>query len=302
MPGFPTHATFALMGELVWINGRVCSRQDAVVSAFDHGFLYGDSIYETIRTSKGRPFLLDRHLKRLQASAEALHLQLSMTPEDYRQGLQDALAAAGNDDSVIRIIVTRGEGDIGYGQALTRQPNSLIFVRPMLSLRREAMRRGARVTLLTVRRNHPRTVSPAIKSGNLLNNILGAHEAEARGFEEGIMLNSAGMVAEGTMTNVFMVRDGVLRTPHLDAGILPGITREFTLELAREAGIPTEEGAFGPDEFLAADEAFLTGTTRGVQPIIAVDEVELSGGEAGPVTRQVMAAFDAAEERLNAED
>ncbi len=288
------------MGELVWINGKIFSRQEAAISVFDHGFLYGDSIYETVRTSGGRPFLLERHLERLRASAAALHLELDRSRQDFTRAVEASLAAAGNEESVLRIIVTRGEGDIGYGRALTPRPNALIYVRPMESLRRPGLRQGARVTVLSVRRNHPRTVSPAIKSGNLLNNILGAHQAEERGFDEGIMLNPAGLVAEGTMTNIFMVRQGHIATPPLDAGILPGITRGFALELAAAAGIPCREASFGPEELRAADEAFLTGTTRGIQPIIAVDDVTLSDGVAGPVTRQMIEAFDAAEDQLNA--
>ena len=150
----------------------------------------------------------------------------------------------------------------------------------------------------SVLRNDPRTVSPAIKSGNLLNNILGAHEAEQRGVEEGIMLNPAGQVAEGTMTNVFIVKDGVVRTPPLEDGILPGITRGFVLEVAREAGVSIREESFPPANLLTADEAFLTGTTRAVQPILSVDEIQLGDGRRGPVSYKLMQAFAAAEARL----
>lgn len=291
-----------LMAEVVWINGQVVPREEAVISVFDHGFLYGDSIYETVRTSGGRPFLLQRHLERLRASAAALHLGLNRTMDEDRQAVDQVLAAAANPESIMRIIVTRGEGDIGYGQALCPRPSTLIYVRPMSPLQDPETRPGVRVVILSVLRNDPRTVSPAIKSGNLLNNILGAHEAEDRGVEEGIMLNSAGQVAEGTMTNVFMVKDGVVRTPPLEDGILPGITRGFVLEIARESGLPVREESFLPADLLAADEAFLTGTTRAVQPILQVDAVPMGDGQRGPVTYRLMLAFAAAEARMTAEN
>ena len=269
-----------------------------MISVFDHGFLYGDSIYETIRTTGGYPFLLDRHLERLRSSAAALHLELDLETATYQEGVAVALEAAGNSESILRIIVTRGEGDIGYSQALCPRPNSLIFVRPTASLRDPARRLAVRVAILSVLRNDRRTVSPAIKSGNLLNNILGAHEAEDRGFDEGIMLNPRGQVAEGTMTNLFIVKDGVVLTPPLEAGILPGITRGFVLELARESGVEAREESFGPEILLAAQEAFLTGTTRAIQPIAAIDDVNLPEGGFGPVTCRLMNAFQEAEDQF----
>ncbi len=283
------------MTEVVWINGRVHPREKAMISVFDHGFLYGDSIYETIRTTGGHPFLLERHLERLRSSAAALHLELDLDTAAYRQGVVDALAAAANPESVLRIIVTRGVGDIGYGQELCPRPNSLIFVRPTASLPDPDRRHAIRVAILSVLRNDRRTVSPAIKSGNLLNNILGAHEAEDRGFEEGIMLNPRGQVAEGTMTNIFIVKDGVVLTPPLEVGILPGITRGFVLELAKASGVEAREESFGPETLRAAHEAFLTGTTRAIQPIAAIDDIQLPHGGGGPFTRRLMNAFQEAE-------
>jgi branched-chain amino acid aminotransferase len=286
---------FAAMAEIVWINGRVYPRGEAWVSVFDHGFLYGDSIYETIRTTRGHPFLVDRHLERLRTSAAALHLELDLDTATYRRGLTEVLAAANNPESVTRVIVTRGEGDIGYGQKLCPRPTSLMLVRPAVALPPPDRRKSVRVAILSVLRNDPRTVSPAIKSGNLLNNILGAHEAEDRGADEGIMLNPRGQVAEGTMTNLFIVKDGLVLTPPLEAGILPGITRGFVLELARAAGVNAREAVFGPETFLAAEEAFLTSTTRAIQPIGIVNDTQLPHEGKGPVTRQLMAAFQEAE-------
>jgi branched-chain amino acid aminotransferase len=286
------------MGEVVWINGRVFPRDEARISVFDHGFLYGDSIYETIRTSRGVPFLLDRHLDRLRRSAEAIELKLDRSPDQYCQAVEATHAASGNPDSALRMVVSRGVGDIGYEPSLCPSPSTLIYARPMRSIRDPRLRRGVRVAILDILRNDRRALSPSIKSGNLLNNILGAFEAQRKGVDEGVMLNRDGQVAEGTMTNIFMVKDGVIRTAPLDAGILPGITRGFVLELARETGLPAEETLFGPDAFRRADEAFLTGTTRGILSIVAIDGSPVAGGAPGPVTRQLTAIFDEAEDRF----
>ncbi len=288
----------APMGEVVWINGRVWPRDEARISVYDHGFLYGDSIYETVRTSRGRPFLLDRHLARLRSSAAAIRLALDRDDAGYRHAIQETLAAGGNPESALRVVVTRGVGDIGYAHRLCPAPSTLIYARPLRPIRDPALRQGVRVAILDVLRNDRRAVSPAIKSGNLLNNILGAFEAESKGADEGIMLNRGGQVTEGTMTNVFMVKSGVIRTPPPEAGLLPGITRGFVLELARAAGMPVEEAPFGPGELRAADEAFLTGTTRGVLAIVAVDGTPVADGRPGPITLRLTGLFDTAEDRL----
>ena len=286
------------MGEVVWQNGRVFPRAQARISVFDHGFLYGDSIYETIRTTRGVPFLLDRHLARLRNSASLIRLQLDLHGNDYTQAIAAALQAAENDESAIRVVVTRGVGDIGYGSHLCPVPSTLVYVRPLPSIRNPELRQGIRVVILDVLRNDPRALSPAIKSGNLLNNILGALEAEHKGASEGIMLNRDGQVTEGTMTNVFAVQNGVLQTPPPESGILPGITRGFVLELAREAGVQVQETPFSAAALCQADEAFITGTTRGILPIIAVDEDPLGSGVPGPLTVRLTRLFDAAEDRL----
>jgi branched-chain amino acid aminotransferase len=286
------------MGEVVWINGRVHGRAEALVSAFDHGFLYGDSIYETVRTSHGRPFLLDRHLARLRRSATSIELGLSQDDATLGRAIDAALTAAANPESALRIVATRGIGDIGYGRELCASPTVLIYARPLASIRDPALRAGIDASILEVRRNDRRAVSPSIKSSNLLNNILGAREAQKKGAYEGIMLNHEGDVAEGTMTNVFVVRSGRVETPPESVGILPGITRGFVLDLAHQAGIPAGEARFGAADLLAADEAFFTGTTRGILPIVKVDGRAIGNGRPGPLTTRLTTLFDAAEDRL----
>jgi len=286
------------VAEVVWMNGRITGRDEALVSAFDHGFLYGDSIYETIRTSRGAPFLLDRHLRRMRNSAALIEMELDREDGEYRAAILETIAAGGAAESALRVVITRGIGDIGYDPALTRRRTTLIYVRPLEPIRDAAQRAGIRLSLLTRRRNDREAVSPWIKSSNLLNNLLGWHEAQRHGAMEGVMLNREGFVAEGTMTNVFMVRDGVLWTPPVEIGLLPGITREFTLELATADGLPVRVAPFRPEELLAADEVFITGTTKAILPATRVDEQVIGRGAPGPITTRLIGLFDAAEDRL----
>ena len=288
------------MDEVVWIDGRVHSREEARISAFDHGFLYGDSIYETIRTSHGRPFLLDRHLNRLRRSAALMELTLDRDDTSYRDAIQTALAAVHHTESAIRVVVTRGVGDFGYGRDLCRKPTTLVYVRPMTPIRGPERRDGVQVSIVDIRRNDSSTVSPAAKTSNLLNNILGSFQAQNSGATEGIMLNRDGDVAEGTMSNLFIVRAGKVLTASLDVGILPGITRQFVLDLAEDDGLIMQETRFRPDQLVAADEAFLTGTTKGILPITGVDGHVIGDGKPGAVTQHLIHLFDETEDRLMA--
>lgn len=288
------------MAEVVWVNGGVYGRDEARISVFDHGFLYGDSIYETIRTSYGEPFLLERHLLRLRNSAAMMQMPLDRDDAGYQAAVEEAVTAGRNAESALRIVVTRGEGDIGYDRALCPRRNTLIYVRALEPIRDPVRRRGIAIALLHVRRNDRDAVSPSIKSSNLLNNILGWFEAQKRGAEEGVMLNRDSHVTEGTMTNVFIVRRDVVWTPPVEVGLLPGITRGFTLELARGDRLPVVEKPFGPDDLFAADEAFITGTTKAILPVISVDGRPIGSGGPGPITERLIRLFDEAEDRMAA--
>ena len=289
------------MDEVVWIDGRVSSREEARISPFDHGFLYGDSVYETIRTSHGVPFLLDRHLERLRRSASLLEIVLDRDDASYRRAIAETLDAVEQKESAIRMVVTRGVGDVGYERHLCSTPTTLIYARPLVSVRDPERRKGVRVCIVDIRRNDQSAVSPAAKTSNLLNNILGSFQAQERGAEEGIMLNRDGYVAEGTMTNLFVVRRGRLQTASLDVGILPGITRGFVLDLATDAGLPVTQARFRPDHLLSANEAFLTGTTKGILPVTEVDTHTIGNGRPGPITLRLTQMFDETEDRLAAE-
>jgi branched-chain amino acid aminotransferase len=265
----------------VLIDDAIFDENTASISIFDRGFLYGDSVYEVTRTAGGRPVDLERHLVRLERSAAAILLPTR------------TLAAAGNPDSYIRIILTRGSGEIGLDPALAVAPRLIVIVRPLHLPAPELYREGCAVALVGVRRNLRRAVDPAVKSGNYLNNILALAEAKRSGAHEAIMCNAEGHVVEGSTSNIFVVRGGVVRTPVLEDGLLDGITRGRVIELCRAAGFPVEETHLLPGDLGGAEEAFLTSSIRGVLPITRVDGARLASGKPGPMTRELMRRYDA---------
>lgn len=281
------------MGFFASVNGIVTPAEEARVSVLDNGFSFGDSVYETLRTYNGRPFEWSRHLRRLRASAGRLGFEIPPTNDQLLVRLDAVLEPAGNPESYIRLIVSRGLGDLSYHFEKVKGPTVVIVVKPYGGHPAWHYADGIPVALVKVRRNHPQALDPAIKSSNLLNNVLAVREAQARGAEEAILLNQKGEIAEGASTNVFVVRGDTLITPLLETGILAGITREVVLELALRLGIPAREQALAPEDFLSADEAFLTSTTREVVPIRAVDDRALGPGRPGPVTLRLLEAYRA---------
>ena len=259
----------------VHIGGRVCLPEEAKISVFDRGFLYGDSVYETIGTSGGRLFAADEHLTRLERSAARIGLRAPPRAAMER-AIGDTMAAANNPESRVRIMLTRGAG-------------KLVIVFPLGPPTAEMYARGVSVAVVSVTRNSPLAIDPAVKSGNYLNNILALGEARRRaGAYEAILCAADGSVAEGASSNVFIVAGGVVRTPPLEVGILDGITRAKVIALCREGGIPVEEGRMTPDELRGADEIFITSATRAVLPVTRVDERPVGTGTPGPVTRRLM--------------
>ncbi len=281
------------MGFFASVNGIVTPVEEAHVSVLDNGFTFGDSVYETLRTYRGRPFEWGRHLRRLRASAERLGFEIPITNEQLLARLDAVLERAANSESYIRLIVSRGVGDISYHFERVKGPTVVIAVKPYGPYPAWHYAEGIPVALVAVRRNHPQALDPAIKSSNLLNNVLAQREAQARGAEEAVLLNLKGEIAEGASTNVFVVRGGTLLTPLLETGILAGITREVVLELAEGLGIPRREQALVPEDLLSADEAFLTSTTREVVPIRTVDGRPLGRVQPGPVTQRILPSFRA---------
>jgi branched-chain amino acid aminotransferase len=278
---------------LVHLNGRLVPKEQALVSVFDHGFLYGDGIYETMRAYGGTFFLLDRHLERLRHSADAIALRLPLFGDDIRRALRETLAANRLSDAYVRLQVSRGPGEIGLDPGLCPEPTMVITAKHLPPYPKEHYERGVAVAIVTTRRNHPLALNPAIKGTNFLNNILAKIEANKAGAYEGIMLNWEGLVAEGTISNIFHVRDGTVVTPSLGVGILEGVTRGLVLSLARKAGIATAERTFGPEELAQADECFITNSTIEVMPVTTIDKRSVGDGMPGPVTRRLMEAYTA---------
>jgi branched-chain amino acid aminotransferase len=283
------------MSATVNVNGRIFDEQHAVVSVFDHGFLYGEGIYETLRTYAGQPFLFDRHMRRLRASAGMLSLSVPLADRDiegrFAETVRTAGLGTGGREAYIRLLVTRGVGDLSYDPAVCPAPTVVVIVKPQIDPAPEAYERGVTVALVSIVRNHPASVNPLIKSNNLLNNALAMQEAVRRGAFEGVMRNYRGELAECTTANLFVVKDGVALTPPLDAGLLAGITREFLFEIGVEVGIQVREQVLRDADLLGADEAFLTSTTREIVPIVQVDDSVIGSGRPGGVTRGLLAAY-----------
>ena len=275
------------------VNGIVVPAEEARVSVLDNGFAFGDSVYEVLRTYGGLAFEPGRHFRRLRASAARLGFAVPASDASLLAQVDGLLARAGGGESYIRIVVSRGLGDYSYNFDDVQGPTVVLIQKPLPPYPAWHYNDGIKVAAVGVRRNHPRALDPAIKSSNLLNNILAVREARSRGAEEPVLLNQEGFVAEGASTNVFLARRGKVATPPLSAGILAGITREVVLELLPGLGIPFREEPLRLDDLLAADEAFMTSTTREVVPVTRVDEAAIGDGRPGPLTRRVMEAFGA---------
>ena len=283
------------MAATVNVNGRISDQDHAVVSVFDHGFLYGEGVYETLRTYSGQPFLFDRHMRRLRKSASMLSLSVPAANEEIDRRFRETMKAVGlgtqGREAYLRILVTRGIGELTYDPAACGDPTIVIIAKPHVDPPVDAFERGVMVALVDIVRNHPGSVNPLIKSNNLLNNALAMQEAFRRGAFEGVMRNYRGELAECTTANLFVVKDGEALTPPLDAGLLAGITREYLFEVGRDTGIAVREQTLRDADLLGADEAFLTSTTRELVPIVRVDNHTIGEGVPGPVTKGLLQAF-----------
>jgi branched-chain amino acid aminotransferase len=281
------------MSATVSVNGRVTCERDAVISVFDHGFLYGEGIYETLRTYHGRPFLYERHMRRLRNSARMIDLSLPFADEELASHIRETMAAADLEgaEAYIRVLVTRGIGELTYDLAATPNPSVVIIVKPQVDPPPEAYEQGVRVVIVEIVRNHPDTVNPMIKSNNLLNCALAAQQAIRRGGYEAIMRNYRGELSECTTSNLFIVKNGAALTPPLESGLLPGITREFLFDVGQDVAIPVREHVLRDEDLFSADEALLTGTTRELVPIVTVDDRTIGNGRPGPVTKKLLEAF-----------
>jgi len=286
------------MSIVISVNGRIAGDTDATVPVLDHGFLYGEGVYEVLRTYHGQPFLFDRHMRRLRNSAGMIALEIPVTDDDVLRMIDEtleagALARPGVDgpQGYIRVVLTRGVGDLSYDPATCRNPTIVIIARPHEPPRDDIYEDGVRVSLVPIVRNHPRSLNPLIKSNNLLNNALAMQHALKHGGFEAVMRNHGGDISECSQSNIFVVRNGTALTPPLEAGLLAGITREFLFEVAHAVGVPVAERVIRDQDLLGADEVFLTSTTREVVPVVKVDEHQIGRGSPGPVTRALLEAF-----------
>lgn len=281
------------MSTKVWLStaGEPRDPQDATISVFDRGFLYGDSVYETLRTAGGRTIVeLDAHLNRLRRSAEGIAFELPFSDAEITDAVAQTIAAANNPDSRIRIIVTRGTGPIALDTRVAESPVMVVIVSPLVVPSAEEYQRGIPAVLVREREG---SIRPGLKTGNYLGNILALRRAHELGAEDAIMCNADGAVAEGATSNLFMVVAGSVHTPSLATGLLAGITRGVVIRLLRERlGLPTCERTILPGELRGADELFLTSSVRGIMPITSLDGAVVGNGTAGPITRRVMMVYD----------
>ena len=276
----------------VYVNGTISPADTAVIPVLDHGFMYGEGVYEVLRTYGGVPFLYDRHVTRLRNSAGYLHLDVPFDDRALQSWIdQTAAAAAISGDTYVRILLTRGIGDLTYDVRATPAPSIVIVVKPQEAPSARVRAEGIRIALVPILRNHPGSVNPIIKSNNLLNNALAMQEAHRRGGEEALMCNYRGELSECSQSNVFLIRDGVALTPKSQAGLLEGITRAFLFEVGKEIGIEVKDTTLMPADLDSADEVFITSTTREISPVVRVDDRVIGDGRPGPITLQLWDAY-----------
>src|SRR5262245_32868104 len=275
----------------VYISGQLYDKEDAKISVYDHGLLYGDGVFEGLRSYGGKVFRLDQHLDRLWHSAKAIWLEIPMSREEMAQAITDTLATNAIQDGYIRLVVTRGAGSLGLDPNKTAEPQVIIITDHISLYPEKFYREGLELVTVSTMRNHPAALSPRIKSLNYLNNILAKIEGLQAGCIEALMLNHKGEIAECTGDNIFLVRSGVVLTPPIDAGILEGVTRSAVMELAAQSGREVREIPLTRHDVYIADEVFLTGTAAEVIPVVKVDGRRIGSGEPGPITRDLIERF-----------
>jgi branched-chain amino acid aminotransferase len=276
----------------VYVNGRIAPAGEAVVPVYDHGFLYGEGVYEVVRTYNGALFLFDRHMQRLRASAEHIQLDVPFDDATLAGWIEQTRAAAGEmDEAYVRILLTRGIGDTSYDVRSTPTPSLIIIVKPLDEPPARVAEQGIKISLVPIVRNHPGSVNPIIKSNNLLNNALAMQEAIRRGAEEALLCNYRGEIAECAQSNFFLVRDGVALTPKSEAGLLKGITRAFIFDVADDAGVEVRRETLYPADLATADEVFITSTTRELSPVVRIDDQVIGTGRPGPITLKLLETY-----------
>jgi branched-chain amino acid aminotransferase len=287
------------MAATIYVNGRITGERDAVIPVLDHGFLYGEGVYEVMRTYNRKPFLYGPHMNRMRQSARMINLQVPFTDAELLGRIEETAAAfyqgqpggGRGGEMYIRVLLTRGVGQMTYDPAACPVPTLVIIVKPQVDPPAEAYEKGVKVVLVPVVRNHPFSINPLIKSNNLLNNALASQYAMREGGFEAIMRNYRNEISECSQSNLFVVKDGAVRTPPIDAGLLAGITRQFVFDISRACGVDVREATMNDADLFGADEMFLTSTTREIVPIVRVNDSTIGAGLPGPVTRRLHEEF-----------
>ncbi|MGF1580848.1 MAG: branched-chain-amino-acid transaminase [Gemmataceae bacterium] len=275
----------------VYINGLLYNKEEAKISVYDHGLLYGDGVFEGMRIYGGKVFRLQQHIDRLYESARSIMLEIPISPENMMEDVMATVQTNEKTNGYIRLIVTRGSGTLGLDPRKCSDPQVIIIVDDITLYPEEMYENGMELATVSTIRNHPNACNPRIKSLNYLNNVLAKIEAIQAGCAEALMLNHKGEVAECSGDNIFLVKGGILKTPPTDAGILEGITRNAVAELAEKANIPFLEVSLTRHDVYTADECFLTGSAAEIIPVVKCDQRVIGDGKPGPVTKELLEGF-----------
>jgi branched-chain amino acid aminotransferase len=285
-------------GTLINLNGQIIPVDEAKVSVFDRSFLYGDSLYEVVRTYQGKPFRLKEHLERMEHSATLCQMKFSQSTQEYHREILRSIEAyraqpgKSNEDVYVRIVVSRGSGKIGFGLSNLETPTLyVIIVEPISMFPNKPFEIGAKLQISDRIRNHPNALDPAMKSGNYLNSLLAYLTSAKEGFDDALMLDQQGFMTEGTTYNIFYVNRGIVATSPLDVGILDGITRRAVIDLCVELGIPCREVRYPKGYLFEADEVFVTSSLKEVLPVLNLDGKKIAKGKPGPITARLAQSF-----------